>query len=198
MERKESPIRRQERERNDNKPCLESPKMRKIISAWLDYIRLEDLTNAKINNENSTHPMIWNENISLVGNQLLIDKTLFKTIKQEFKSSQQQNKTEEIPIAVAFPMIFQIEENCRQFRPLFTIDISSLFSGNYRSKGWDLYKFDFYPVIPNLIDLYGIEEEEAETLVTREGLRVFLILNLPINHLLQVKMKIILLLIIRN
>ena len=165
---------RSHREEELHKPWLEPAKIRAIISAWLDYIWLEDLTNAKVKAGNSSNPLIWDKNVSLVGDQLIIDKTLFKTIKQNFKTYQQQEKPEEFPIAVAFPMIFQLEDNRRQFRPLFTIDISSILKGNYRSRGWDLNQFEFFPVLPNLMDLYGIEEEEAETLVTREGLRVFL------------------------
>ncbi|MHC5721917.1 MAG: superfamily I DNA/RNA helicase, partial [Nostoc sp.] len=64
--------------------------------------------------------------------------------------------------------------NRRQFRPLFTINVSTIFEGNYRSSGWNLTDYEFQPVIPNLMQWYGLEEEAAESLVTKEGLKVFL------------------------
>lgn len=176
------------------KPLLTKPpeleKFRAIIAAWLEYIRLEELTESKISEpEEENKPLetkkrvIWDKDVSLVGDQLIIDKNLFKEIKESIKenqkkvpSPQQKRKPDQLQIALAFPMIFQVQKNRRRFRPLFTIDISSIFAGNYRSRGWDLNQFEFLPILPNLRDLYGIEEdqEEAEILVTREGLRVFL------------------------
>ena len=149
-------------------------KIRAILSTWLDYIRLEDLTNAKVDAVKYETSYVWDKGVSLLGNQLIVDKDLFLTLKQDFSTYQKKGKSDDYQIAVAFPQIFQFENNLRKFRPLFTIDISSIFSGNYRAKGWDLTFSEFYPVLPNLIKLYGIEEEEAEKLPTREGLRVFL------------------------
>ncbi|MDZ7970826.1 MAG: hypothetical protein RM368_38885 [Nostoc sp. DedSLP03] len=57
---------------------------------------------------------------------------------------------------------------------MFTINVSTIFEGNYRSSGWNLTDYEFQPVIPNLMQWYGLEEEAAEELVTREGLKVFL------------------------
>ena len=149
-------------------------KIRAILSTWLDYIRLEDLTNAKVDAVKYETNYVWDKGVSVLGNQLMIDKALFKTLKHDFETYQKKGKSDDYQIAVAFPQIFQFENKLRKFRPLFTIDISSIFSGNYRATGWDLTFFEFHPVLPNLIKLYGIEEEEAEKLPTREGLRAFL------------------------
>lgn len=149
-------------------------KIRAIMAIWLDYIRLEDLTNAKVDAQRHGVDYVWDKGVSLLGNHLLIDKTLFKTLKQEKKAYADRNREEDYQIAVAFPSIAQFENNLRKFRPLFTIDLTPILSLNYRHKGWDLTEFEFHPVLPNLIKFYGIEEEEAERLPTREGLFVFL------------------------
>jgi hypothetical protein len=155
-------------------PLSEPAKIRAILSTWLDYIRLEDLTNAKVDAVKYEIPYVWDKGVSLLGNQLIIEKTLFKTLKQDFETYEKKGKLEDYQIAVAFPTIVQFENNLRKFHPLFTIDISSIFSKTHRAKGWDLSQFEFHPVLPNLIKFSGIEEEEAETLPTREGLRTFL------------------------
>ena len=160
-------------------------KIRAIVSSWLDYLRLEELTNAKVDAEKYGTPYIWDKGVSLIGNHLIIDKPLFQKLKQNYKSSQKNNSSDEYKFALSFPQILKFENNQRKFFPLFTIDLSSIFSGNYRTKGWDLTQFEFHPVLPNLIKLYKIEEEEASKLPTREGLKVFLesTFNLPFSTL---------------
>ncbi len=157
-----------------NNSLSDEAKIRAILAIWLDYIRLEDLTNAKVDAKHHGVDYVWDKGVSLIGNHLIIDKTLFKTLKQEKKACADRNRVEDYQIAVAFPSIAQFENNLRKFRPLFTIDLTPILSVNYRQKGWDLTEFEFHPVLPNLIKFYGIEEEEAELLPTREGLFVFL------------------------
>ncbi|MBE9209749.1 DNA helicase [Nostoc sp. LEGE 06077] len=152
----------------------EDSQIRALLKAWLDYIKVENLSNAKVEADESEHPNIWDSFVNLVGDKLLIDESLFKNIKQQFKNSQKKVQTELPSIAVAFPQLYEIESNRRQFRPLFTINVSPIFEGNYRNSGWDLTQYEFQPVIPNLMQWYGLEEEAAESLVTREGLKVFL------------------------
>lgn len=152
----------------------EPSKISALIQTWIDYIRLSDLTNAEVDAGNEEQTCIWDKGISLVGNQLLIDDELFKELKQQFLDLKKKGKATDFQIAVAFPQIYVIKDGSRKFRPLFTQDISSIFSGKYRASGWDLTKFEFQPVLPNLMDLYQLDEEEAESLVIREGLKVFL------------------------
>ncbi|QLE53065.1 DNA helicase (plasmid) [Nostoc sp. C057] len=148
--------------------------IRALLKAWLDYIHVENLSNAKVEADDSEQPNIWDSLVNLVGDKLLIDESLFKKLKQPFKSAKNFEQTKLPSIAVAFPQQYVVESNRRQFRPLFTINVSTIFEGNYRSSGWDLTEYEFQPVIPNLMQWYGLEEEAAESLVTREGLKVFL------------------------
>ncbi|MBW4557950.1 MAG: DNA helicase [Trichormus sp. ATA11-4-KO1] len=152
----------------------ENLQIRQLLKAWLDYIHVENLSNAKVEAADLEQPNIWESGVNLIGDKLLVDESLFKELKEPFKSSKKEVQPKLPSIAVAFPQIYEIETNRRQFRPLFTIDISPIFEGNYRASGWDLTQYEFQPIIPNLMQWYGLEEEAAEELVTREGLKVFL------------------------
>jgi AAA domain len=152
----------------------EDSQIRELLKAWLDYIHVENLSNAKVEADDSEQPNIWDSLVNLVGDKLLIDESLFKKLKQPFKSAKNFEQTKLPSIAVAFPQLYVVESNRRQFRPLFTINVSPIFEGNYRSSGWNLTEYEFQPVIPNLMQWYGLEEEAAESLVTKEGLKVFL------------------------
>ncbi|MDV3002590.1 MAG: hypothetical protein N5P05_004245 (plasmid) [Chroococcopsis gigantea SAG 12.99] len=166
-------------------PRQTKEKIRAILAAASDYLRLEDLTEAKVEAVKDNEPQIWEENVKLLGNQLIIPKKLFDALKAKVKSCKQNNRPEDFQIAVAFPRIVQIEGNIEKFRPLFTIDISSIFSGNHLGKGWDLTKFEFHPILLNLMELYGLDEEEVNSLVTRQGLFPFLknTFNRPVETL---------------
>ena len=158
----------------------DSAKIRALLSAWLDYLHIENLSNAKVEAKDEQRPRVWDAGVSLLGDNLLLDESLFKELKQQLKDIKQKNKNSELCIAVAFPQLYIIEEGYRQFRPLFTVDVSPIFTGRYRSRGWNLTEFEFQPIIPNLIEWYGLEEETAESLVTQEGLKVFL--ETTFNH----------------
>ena len=152
----------------------ETAKIRKLLSAWLDYIYLEDLSNASVDAVTPKGQNIWFKGVSLIGDNLLLPKSLFQELKEQYFSKDAQKKQQEIKLAVAFPQIYLVQKKQRQFRPLFTIDVSSIFVGRFRSRGWDLTEYNFQPVIPNLMELYRLDEEEVENLVTKEGLKVFL------------------------
>ena len=103
-------------------------KIRAIMAIWLDYIRLEDLTNAKVDAQRHGVEYVWDKGVSIIGNHLIIDRALFKTLKQEKKDYVKRNREEDYQIAVAFPSIAQFENNLRKFRPLFTIDLTPILS----------------------------------------------------------------------
>ncbi|MEL7420025.1 MAG: AAA domain-containing protein [Cyanobacteria bacterium J06555_3] len=145
-----------------------------LISAWLDYIYLEELSNASVDAITPLGQNTWSKGVSIVGDNLLLSKSLFQELKKQyFSASDNQNKPE-TKLALAFPQIYKVSKNQRQFRPLFTIDVSSIFLAKFRNRGWDLTEYNFQPVIPNLMELSQIDEEEVENLVTKEGLKVFL------------------------
>jgi len=152
----------------------ETAKIKMLTSAWLDYIYLEELSNASVDAITPLGQNTWDKGVSIVGDNLLLSKSLFQELKEQYFSKKALDNQQETKLALAFPQIYQVAKNQRQFRPLFTIDVSSVFLGKFRSLGWDLTEYNFQPVIPNLMELSRLDEEEAENLVTKEGLKVFL------------------------
>ncbi|ACK74123.1 superfamily I DNA/RNA helicase (plasmid) [Gloeothece citriformis PCC 7424] len=153
----------------------ETGKIRKIIKAWEQYLYLENLSNASVEVGFDKTRKIWDEKIQLVGNQILIPQPHFQHFKKIYSTLEEKKQLEDFKIAVSFPQIYRVIAGKRNFLPLFTVDISSIWSGKYRSRGWDLTEgFLFQPVIPNLIEFYLKDEEKAENLVIHEGLRTFL------------------------
>ncbi|MGB5632464.1 MAG: AAA domain-containing protein [Waterburya sp.] len=152
----------------------ETAKSKQLLSAWIDYIYLEDLSNASVDAVTPKGQNIWFKGVSLIGDRLLLPKSLFQELKEQYFSNSAQKNQQDIKLAVAFPQIYLVQKKQRHFRPLFTIDVSSIFLGRFRSRGWDLTEYNFQPVIPNLMELSRLDEEEVENLVTKEGLKVFL------------------------
>lgn len=148
-------------------------KITKILDAWLDFFYLENLCRAQINAADDSN-QIFDKGISIIGDNLSLHESTFKELKQQYQQVVKKGKTNDFKIAVTFPSIWRVIDNSRRFYPLFAIDISGIFTGNYRAKGWDLNSCSFQPIIPNLMELYELDEEEAENLVTLEGLKVFL------------------------
>lgn len=132
----------------------ETAKIEQILSAWIDYIYLEDLSNASVDAVTPKGQNIWFKGVSLIGDNLLLSKSLFQELKEQYFSKDVLSNQPEIKIALAFPQIYIVSKKQRQFRPLFTIDVSSIFVGKFRSRGWDLTEYNFQAVLPNLMELY--------------------------------------------
>ena len=152
----------------------ETAKIETLMSAWLDYIYLEELSNASVDAVTPLGQNTWDKGVSIIGDNLLLSKSSFQELKKQYFSTSERKNASQPKLALAFPQIYQVAKNQRQFRPLFTVDVSSLFLGKFRSLGWDLTEYNFQPVIPNLIEFMRLDEEEVENLVTKEGLKVFI------------------------
>ena len=157
---------------------LEPEKLIQILTAWLEYIRLEELTSAEVEKGWGSYQKVFEGGGRLVSNKLLLDSSLFNQLRQQYLSLKRRGQEHEFQMAVAGPQIYWVQgrgkEQKLKYLPLFTIDISGIFQGNYHKAGWDLTGFEFQPVIFNLMRLYRLEEEEAESLIITEGIFRFL------------------------
>ncbi len=155
----------------------ESEKLIQIVQSWLGYIRLEELTQAEVERSSDIYSKVVDKGVQLVGNKLLLDSEVFTQFQQQQQAAKRGNKND-VQMAVAFPQIYIIQgkgkEQKLKYLPLFTIDISPIFKGNYRKTGWDLTEYEFQPVVVNLMRLYGLEEEQAESLIVASGIGKFL------------------------
>jgi AAA domain len=156
---------------------LESEKLIQIVQAWLGYIRLEELTQAEVERSSDIYSKVVDKGVQLVGNKLLLDSEVFTRFQQQQQAAKRGNKND-VQMAVAFPQIYIIQgkgkEQKLKYLPLFTIDISPILKGNYRKTGWDLTEYEFQPVVVNLMRLYSLEEEQAESLIVASGILKFL------------------------
>jgi hypothetical protein len=156
---------------------LESEKLIQIVQSWLGYIRLEELTQAEVERSSDIYSKVVDKGVQLVGNKLLLDSEVFTQFQQQQQAAKRGNKND-VLLAVAFPQIYIIngkgKDQKLKYLPLFTIDISPIFKGNYRKTGWDLTEYEFQPVVVNLMRLYGLEEEQTESLIVASGIGKFL------------------------
>jgi hypothetical protein len=156
---------------------LESEKLQQIVQAWLSYIRLEELTQAEVERSSDIYSKVVDKGVQLVGNKLLLDNEVFTQFQKQQQAATRGNKND-VQVAVAFPQIYIIngkgKDQKLKYLPLFTIDISPILKGNYRKTGWDLTEYEFQPVIVNLMRLYSLEEEQAESLIVASGILKFL------------------------
>jgi AAA domain len=157
---------------------LELEKLIQIVQAWLSYIRLEELTQAEVERGSDAYPKVIDKGVQLVGNKLMLDSEVFKQFQQQQQAAAKRGKPNDFQMAIAFPQIYLIQgkgkEQKLKYLPLFTVDISPIFKGNYRKTGWDLTEYEFQPVVVNLMRLYQLEEEQAESLVVASGILKFL------------------------
>ncbi len=156
---------------------LESEKLIQIVQAWLAYIRLEELTQAEVERGSDAYPKVIDKGVQLLANKLMLDSEVFKQFQQQQQAAK-RGRPNDFQMAVAFPQIYLIQgkgkEQKLKYLPLFTVDISPIFKGNYRKTGWDLTDYEFQPVVVNLMRLYGLEEEQAESLIVASGILKFL------------------------
>lgn len=118
---------------------LESEKLIQIVQAWLAYIRLEELTQAEVERGSDVFPKVIDKGVQLVGNKLMLDSEVFKQFQQQQQAAAKRGKPNDFQMAVTFPQIYLIQgkgkEQKLKYLPLFTVDISPIFKGNYRKTG---------------------------------------------------------------
>jgi AAA domain len=140
-------------------------KITTILEAWLEYIALEEKTQAEVLGKNI------DEELSLTGNFLIMRESIYNNIKKKAE----QNRSQEGSIyALSFPQIYKIENGMRKFLPLFFVNITNIFNLEYRAEGWDISKYEFQPVTNNLRTVFSMDHNEIEQLIIREGIHRFL------------------------
>lgn len=149
-----------------------------ILQAWLEYLRLEDLATAEVDEGFGDYQRVFAKNVQIIDNKLCLEKPLFERLKQIYQAACQRGNPEDAQIALAFPSLYRVQgkgsNQKLKYRPLFTIDISLILKSNYRQTGWSLLECSFYPIAANLIEFYGIEEPEVEQLIISKGILEFL------------------------
>jgi len=143
-----------------------------LIQAWLDYIKLEEMTAAEVERGRGAGQRVFDEQLSIAGNKLMVEEPLRKQLKAAASIQA------DFRLALSGPMLYRVQGKGAtqriKYLPLFTIDVTSILSGAHRKGGWDVTNFPFQPVVANLVRLCGFDEDEAERIVVSRGLLPFL------------------------
>jgi hypothetical protein len=141
-----------------------------ILDAWLDYIDLDDYSNARI--EVANRDKLKKDDIRLVGDCVLIEPAIFEELQQ--KVNKRQQGQQEAVWVLSFPQVLDVEEGKSYLCPLFNLEVTSILKGEYREEGWNLDELKLTEAGENVTTFLGRDEEEREELITQDGVRQFL------------------------
>jgi hypothetical protein len=141
-----------------------------ILNAWFDYIALDDYSNARI--EAANQDTVKQRGAKLVSDHVFIEPTIFLELQQKVVKVQQGQQ--EVVWALSFPQFIDVDNRKSFFCPLFSLDVTSIFKGEYREAGWNLEELKLTEAGDNLATFLGLDDEQREHLITQDGLRRFL------------------------
>ena len=147
----------------------EVSKINSILDAWLEYVHLDDYSNARV--EASSYK-VQLRGINLVNDNLLIDADIFAKLQQEV--NQDQKGKQETVWALSFPQIIDVDKGKSYLYPLFSLDVTSILKGDYQEQGWNLDNLTLTEAGDNLATYLRMDDEQREKLITKDGLRRFL------------------------
>ncbi|MCG6138333.1 MAG: AAA domain-containing protein [Nostoc sp. LLA-1] len=148
----------------------ETRKIDAILSAWFDYIALDDYSNARV--EANNQKIVKKRGIRLLGNHVLIDRDIFLELQKKLPRGQ-QNQQESVWV-LSFPQVVNVEKGKSYFCPLFCLDVTSIFQGAHQEQGWNLDSLTLIEAGENLATFLKLDDEQCEQLITQDGLRRFL------------------------
>ncbi|WP_242054923.1 hypothetical protein [Nostoc flagelliforme] len=140
-----------------------------ILSAWFDYIALDDYSNARVETNSDK---VKQRGIKLVRDHLLIEQATFSELQQ--KVNQRQNTPQEVVWVLSFPQVLDVEKGKSYLCPLFSLDVTSILKGEYQAQGWNLDSLILIEAGDNLATFLGLDDEQCEKLITKDGLQRFL------------------------
>jgi predicted nucleic acid-binding Zn-ribbon protein len=145
-----------------------------ILEAWLKFIHLEDLSNAKVPSNEAER-----NGIRLTSNTILIEENLFSKLQQTNTFGSRGQK--DTAWVLSFPQIYKVDTGKSNLCPLFTLDVTAIFRGGYQTEGWNVENFDMAEAGENLVAFLNLDEEQLEQLNVKDGLRQFLELTFGFN-----------------
>lgn len=152
-------------------------KVDRILQAWLQFIEMQERHQEKVAGKNIEEDDITTgQKISLQQNNLHLDSVCFARLKEQHDADKANDKAK--PWMLSFPQIYKSQRDSEkgksELSPLFSLDISAIFSGGYKPEGWGIETFPISESVRNLTDLFNVEDEQIEGLITKEGLQRFL------------------------
>ncbi|BDA67592.1 Superfamily I DNA and RNA helicases and helicase subunits-like [Calothrix sp. PCC 7716] len=140
-----------------------------ILNAWLDYVDLDDFSNARI--EAGKQDIVKQDGVNIIGNNILIDQAVFLELQQKVTKAQQKQET---VWSLSFPQVQDVDQERSYFCPLFSLDITPILRGEYKGQGWNIDELKLTEAGENVATFLGLDDEQRELLITQDGLRRFL------------------------
>ncbi|MBW4631127.1 MAG: DNA/RNA helicase [Iphinoe sp. HA4291-MV1] len=97
------------------------------------------------------------------------------------KATKGQKGQQEAIWVLSFPQVVDVENGKSYLCPLFSLEITSIFKGEYREQGWNLDELQLVEAGYNLATFLGLDDEQREQLITQDGLRSFLETTFQLN-----------------
>ncbi|MEW6496568.1 MAG: AAA domain-containing protein, partial [Cyanobacteriota bacterium] len=148
-------------------------KVEEVLNAWLEFIALEDLSNAKVPGNEAVL-----RGVQLVGDCVRIEQATFSDLQQAL---QEERGRQDTTWVLSFPRISTVNRGQSELCPLFSLDATSILKGEYREEGWNLNDLELTEAGKNLATFLELDEEQCEQLITQEGLRRFLDTTFGLN-----------------
>lgn len=107
----------------------ESIKVDRILDAWLQFIRIENHSNAKIPAKDARV-----NGITLKKDSIFIDKAMFGKYKKSYQLNEKTSRNSastDASLVLSFPQIYTPNNGSSEFYPLFSLDISPILNGDY-------------------------------------------------------------------
>jgi len=147
-----------------------------ILNAWFDYIALDDYSKARIE---ANSDAVQQRGVNLLRDKLLIEPDIYSQLQQ--KATKGQKGQQEAVWVLSFPQILDVDNRKSYLCPLFSLEVTSILKGEYREHGWNLDELRLVEAGENLATFLGLDDEQREQLITKDGLRNFLETTFPLN-----------------
>jgi len=140
-----------------------------ILKAWLDYIELDDYSNARV--EAAEEDEVVLDGVSLDNDRVVIEQPEFSKLQDKLKPGKKPQQ--DVTWVLSFPQIIDREKK-KYLCPLFSLDVTSIVKGEYQEQGWNIDQLKVTEAGDNLATFLRFDDEQRENLITQDGLRVFL------------------------
>ncbi|YAF98610.1 MAG: AAA domain-containing protein [Nodularia sp. CChRGM 3473] len=141
-------------------------KVEAILNAWLEFIALVDLNNAKVPGKEAVL-----SGVELDGNYVKINEITFSNLKRQV--SEETGQEESIWV-LSFPQLSTVSQKASEYYPLFSLDVTSIMKGEHQEEGWNLDDLELVEAGDNLARFLKLDDAQREQLNTQDGFAQFL------------------------
>ncbi len=141
-------------------------KVEVILNAWLEFIALVDLNNARVPGNEAVL-----SGVELDDNYVKINEITFSNLKRQVSEETVQ---EDSIWVLSFPQLSTVSQGASEYYPLFSLDVTSILKGEHQEEGWNLNDLELVEAGDNLATFLKLDDVQREQLNTQDGFAQFL------------------------